>query len=154
MTGNIWSRHLLSASPRGTVGLDTSNTKQQFPVICKMGGGGRWKQPDSMCYALFAKHESRKWVKLMWMAMFVGLFTCLSSRTAGLIFLWASTEEASWLSLQRLGFGQDNREIGVQFPARIRNFLFAASRPALGPSTLIFDGKRGLFPWVQSCCWI
>jgi hypothetical protein len=45
-------------------------------------------------------------------------------------------------------YGLDDRMIGDRIPAGLGIFLFdTVSRPSQGPSSLLFNGYRELFPW-------
>jgi hypothetical protein len=50
----------------------------------------------------------------------------------------------------KASYGLHDRMIGVRFPVEAGNFLFDnVSRPVLGPSSLLSNEYRRLFPWEQ-----
>jgi hypothetical protein len=54
--------------------------------------------------------------------------------------------ESGWLSAIALGYGLD--DWGFEFRQRLGIFLLTtASRPVLGPLSLLYNGYQRLFPW-------
>jgi hypothetical protein len=71
--------------------------------------------------------------------MFICLWTLISCCSI-------AVPESKWFGGIALGYGMEDR--GFESRQKLGIFLFTtASRPALGPPSLLYNGYQGLFPW-------